>query len=439
MSERVHFLLERGKKMSEATYPKFRWFVLVALVIVTAATSLTMITPAPLIPVIFQSLRVDPGVATAATMMTFNLVMAFFALLGGFLVDKVGVVRIWIFGLVTLMIGSLLTPVLGNSVTGLVIVRVLHGIGTGPIMGSIAVLCAQRFAYGERTYVAAAQGFAVSLGISIGFIFAPSLLSPTVNWQTAMAWSAIFPAIGLVFALIVLFGPKPPVIHTVAVQDGSTKVFSGDFKKALGFITIYVLGLMAFIDSWCQQVFNDMAPGYYGINPPVGLGLGPLGAGSKLMFASYAMMAGTLIAPVITEKIFKGNPKPTISIGCSIAAIAVFFIRFIPATNTALLILVPCIILFFSSFVNPTIFGYIAKNYPDTIVGRLGGFVMFLSVFGATVGLAISSYLLHSTGLYIASMNVLGVVTLFGAIAVWALKPPKGFNVNLDANQDLKA
>jgi MFS family permease len=154
-----------------------------------------------------------------------------------------------------------------------------------------------------------------------------------------------------------------------------------------------------------------------------------MGAGSRLVYASYAMAIGTLSAPVITEKIFKGNPKPTIFIGCGIAGLLVLTIRTLQPDNTALLIAVPCAILFFSSFVNPTLYGYIAKHYPSSISGRIGGLVMGLTIFGATVGLGVSSTLLHKTGFYWASMNVLAGVTMLGAIAVLALRLPKGFNV----------
>jgi len=60
---------------------------------------------------------------------------------------------------------------------------------------------------------------------------------------------------------------------------------------------------------------------------------------------------------------------------------------------------------------------------------------MGLTIFGATVGLGVSSALLHKTGYYWASMNVLAGVTLFGAVAVLALRLPKGFNVAAEAAQ----
>jgi MFS family permease len=382
-------------------------------------------------------LNIDPGEGTAITMLVFNLIMALAALFGGGLIDKFGTVRIWIFCLVMQFIGTLLTSVVGDSVRGMVLIRAMHGIGMGPIMASIAALCAQWFAYRERAYVAAVQGFSVSLGISVGMVFAPSLLNPNTGWQTAMSWTSISSIFGLIFALIVLFGPQPPVVVSSAVETEKSGVASGDLKKAFGQVTIYVLLLMAFIDTWTIVAFNDMVPGYYALGKPAGLGLGPLGAGSKLMFSAYAGMIGTLLAPVITEKIFKGSPRPTITIAAVVASITLFSLRFVPANDTGMLVLYPIIIMFFSYFVNPTVYGFVAKNYPLNIVGRIGAFVFTTGVIGAVIGVGIGSFLLHKFGNYIASMNVLAAIMLAGALIVQFLRPPKRFLARKESTENV--
>lgn len=420
--------------MAEIIYTKYRWFVLVTMFIVTAASLSIMIAPTPFAGEIARDLHVDLGVVLASTMMVFVMCTALSALVGGFIIDRIGLVPMWIICSVVAIVATLLIPVFGKTIGGLIALRAVQGLVNGPISSSITTCCAQWFKYEERTYVAGVQGFSVSIGIAMGVVYAPAVFNITHSWQLALAATALLPAIGLVFALIVHFGPKAP--NSAACEGSDNRqASSGDFRKAVTYITFYVLCLMGFIDSWCQQAYNDMANGFYAVAQPVGLGLGPMGAGSKLVYASYAMAIGTLLAPVITEKIFKGNPKPTIFIGCGIAGLLVLTVRSLHPSNTALLILVPCGILFFSSFVNPTVYGYIAKHYPANISGRIGGLVMGLTIFGATVGLGVSSALLHKTGYYWASMNVLAGVTLFGAVAVLALRLPKGFNVAAEAAQ----
>jgi len=415
--------------MSEIDYPKFRWFVLVAYVIITASTSFTMIAPAPLIPYIATTLNVDAGAATAAAMMSFNLFMGLFAFIGGFFLDKIGIIRMWVICLVIVALGSLLMPTIGSTVSGLVFCRFLHAAGTGPIMASVAALSAQRFKMGERSYVAAFQGFSVSLGVALGMYFSPVIFKNVgENWSSAIFWIALFPVLGMLFALIVLFGPKPAEVQAAVTETKKEKWLSGDFKLALvGGSTVWVLSLMGLIDSWCQRQYDNMMPGFYAADFPLGLGFGADGA-QKLTLASLFMMAGTLVAPVLTEKVFKHNPKPTIFLGLTVAGFGILsFQKLTPASGDLMLIGVPCVVLFFSSFVNPTIFGYVAKHFPPGIAGRLGGFIMLWFVFGATAGVGIGSYLLSKTGFYWTPMLLLAFVTFCGALTVLLLKPPKMF------------
>lgn len=137
----------------------------------------------------------------------------------------------------------------------------------------------------------------------------PRVLAIVGNWTSKPAWTAVFPAIAMVFGLIVLFGPKPHKIQTTALEKREGKWLSDDFKKALTYSTVYILALMGLIDSWCQQIYNAMMPDLYSSDPPVGLGLGAMGS-EKLTLASFLMMASTLVAPVFTENIFKGKPDP---------------------------------------------------------------------------------------------------------------------------------
>ena len=310
-----------------------------------------MIAPSPLIPFIGDALGVDYGVIGNATMMSFNLFMGIFAFIGGFFLDRVGVFRMWIICLVLVGLGSLLVPVIGTTIPGLVFCRVLHAAGTGPIMASIAALSAQQFKFNERTYIAAFQGFSVCFGVALGKYFVPLIYQGVGNnWISALAWLSVFPAIAMVFALIVLFGPILPVTHAERSEETRGEWLSGDFKIALMFSTVYVLALMGLIDSWCQRVFESLMDGFYNAEiSKGGLGFGVLGS-QKLFWASIFMAAGTLVAPFVNDKIFRGNPKPTIFLGLAISAVFILTVQgFTPSTGDIILIGVPSIILFFSS------------------------------------------------------------------------------------------
>jgi MFS family permease len=405
-------------------YSAYRWFVLVSLVIVTTAGAMTMIAPAPLIGEISKDLGVNLGVAVAITMMVVMLTTSIVAFLSGFVIDKVGFAAVWIAGCAMQIVGALAIGPLSYSVTGLIIGRVLMGMGMGPINAVIATVCAQWFKPAERGYVASAQGVSMWLGISIGLLWTPGWFAFFDNWHTALMMSAIPPAIGLALATIILFGPKPPVrVSAVTADDHALNAV--DMKRSLATIAIWVLFVMAFFEAWFQQAYNDMAPGFYAVPPPAGLGLGPVGAGQALTWAGYASIIGTIIAPFVVDKLFKGNPKWPLAIACILSAAFTLGMHVITKDSGILLILLPCAMLLFSSIVNPTIYGYIANHFPSGVSGRLGGTATSLAGFGSFVGLAIGSTALAVTGGYTVSMNILAVVILIAGCASIFIKEPR--------------
>ena len=297
-------------------------------------------------------------------------------------------------------------------------------------MSTVATISAEWFKPHERTYVAGFQSFAVNIGIAAGLVMSPAFLSMSGgNWRAAMALCSVVAVVGIILALITQFGPRPVISAPAAEEAENKKLFSPEFRKALVQTTFYVLLIAFFFDCWVQQAWLDLGTPYYAADKPLGLGLGPMGAGSRLAFASLAMMAGGLAAPVIVEKLFKGKPAPAIFLGYAVSALSLIWMRFLTPENGILLTLVPCLILFFSSFVNPTVVGYISKVYPHGITGRINGLIQGLGIFGAVVGVGIGAGLLSAFKSFFPGMTAMTTVVCVGAIVILFLKPPRGFNV----------
>ncbi|MCV2394764.1 MFS transporter [Actinotalea sp. M2MS4P-6] len=409
--------------MNTPHHPRYRWFVLASLVLITTAGAMSMIAPAPFVGLVSEDLGISLGAAVATTMMTVMLTTSIVAFLSGFVIDRVGFPIVWVFGCAMQIVAALAIGPLSHSTSGLVIGRILTGIGMGPINAVIATVCAQWFRPRERSYVAAAQGVSMWLGISIGLLWTPHWFAVFGDWHRALTMSAIPPAVGLVLALAILVGPKPPV-STVAETVEHRAATAADMKRSLATRAIWVLFVMALFEAWFQQAYNDMAPGFYAVDPPVGLGLGPVGAGQALTWAGYASIVGTILAPFVVDRLFKGNPKLPLMIACTVSAVFTMGMHVITKDSGAALILLPCAMLLFSSIVNPTIYGYIANHYPSTVSGRLGGTATSLAGFGSFLGLAVGSAALALTGYYTVSMNVLAAVILISGIASLLIKEP---------------
>jgi MFS family permease len=135
-------------------------------------------------------------------------------------------------------------------------------------------------------------------------------------------------------------------------------------------------------------------------------------------------MLGTITAPFVFEQIFKGKPKVPLTFCCIISAVLILGLLSVTKDSGIILILLPCGMLFFSSVVNPTIYGYMSKHFPVNAVGRIGGIATFLAAGGSCIGLAVGSAALHITGYYTVSNIILAIVILIAGSSAIFLRDP---------------
>jgi MFS family permease len=82
--------------MSEGINPGFRWLVLVTMFVVTAITSVFLIAPAPLLAEIMKTMpQLSPVRAIFIIMAIFNIFVGVAVVLGGPLLDKFGVMKVY--------------------------------------------------------------------------------------------------------------------------------------------------------------------------------------------------------------------------------------------------------------------------------------------------------------------------------------------------------
>jgi MFS family permease len=409
--------------MTEIDYPGSRWLFLVTMLIVTATASIFLIAPVPLIGQIFRSMPgISPERISIITMSVFNILVIVSTILGGPLLDKLGVMKVYMGGLILLAIGALLTPFIGSSFGGMIFIRILQGAGTGPIMVSVIPIAARYFPLKQRSILVVLQGVATLLGIQIGLILISAILKTTGNWQASLAWLALICIIGLIFSFIALPIEKKPERKEVS----SLKIyFKEDLKPALlKPVTWVVVGCLAMF-TWMYHAFNDLVPGYLSAATPTGLGYNPVAAGEMLSGASILLILGGIIGVLITEKFLRGNARPIVLAGFVLAAVSVYLIK-VPAmaSNNTILLITLYAMAFFSAFINPQALGYIAKYYPKHITGSLGGLAIGISGLAQMAGVATCSKAIQVSG-YQMSLSILVVVSIIGVIIALFLKPLK--------------
>jgi len=410
----------------QVVYPKFRWFVFIALCLATATNAVTLIAPATLIGPIAKALGVSLGETVGATMGTYNLFGALACIAGGYFLDRFGVVRTWIVCLLLMIISSVLMPVFGTSLMGLAVLRSIQSIGGGPIMGSTVRLAAEWFPKSERGFVTGIQGVAMGLGIIIGLMLAPGFMQMTGDWAMTMACVSIVGIIALILTFIIAVGPKAPKVEEAQVQTAAGS--ESAFKLALKQPATWLVIACVLLAGWIFQGFNDIVPSYIAIDAPIGLGMGPMVSGSIMSAVQITFMIGAILSGFIVEKLFKGSSRAVVAIAFIGFAVFAFAIKFdaITASSSALL---GCLVVagFFNSFLTPVSMAFIAKNYPESITGKLGGFAQGLGMFGGTLGVSMGATALHVTNMYQLPITIIVVVAIVGCLCALGQNPPSIF------------
>jgi MFS family permease len=149
-----------------------------------------------------------------------------------------------------------------------------------------------------------------------------------------------------------------------------------------------------------------------------------------------AFMAGAVSSGIIAEKIFGGRARPVVMLGFLVTAVTSVMLQFSGITSNTPILVIDLILLgFFMALVNPQIYAFIAKNYPEHLTGKLGGLVTGIGIFGGTAGVAAGATALHVTGMYMLSINIVMLVAMVGILSALALNQLKVFNAAAELSE----
>lgn len=409
-------------RMEQTIYPRFRWFMLVTVTFGYFAAGVFLIIFAPILGVAAQEFGITIGEATLLLITTFVFSNAVATIASGPLIDRFGVRPCIILGGVLTVLAALSIPLLGGSLSGVVAMRVLLGLGFGPVSACVSAVAARWFPPPERGLVAGVQGSGIALGIALTFGAMPAALQAYHgNWRAGMSWFVIVAVIGLVLCLLTLLGKEPAPAGTHATD-------AGDFKLALRQPAFYLGAASMLGFAWIMNAFNSLTPAYLSVPAPLGIGMGLMTAGKLMAGVQLGMIIGSVVAGVLVGKVFKGNARPVLVVGFLFAAVFMFSVKF-PFVNGNSTVLALCLFLagFFESFIAPGVSTFIAVHYPYQIVGRVFAISFGLCLFGGTIGVAVGGTILHYTNSFQWPITVVGLVAVIGVLVSALLKPPAAF------------
>ncbi len=387
---------------------------------------------APLLAEIAKDVQVDMGSATQL-MAIFAFTAAIGLLVGGFLCDRIGVMKVLAIGLSFAVIPAFVMPWLGESYSMVFGLRLLQGFSGGVICTASPIL-ATWYPPQQRGVAGGKIGLSISLGSALGALISPALYMATGgNWQHTVAWLSVpgWLNIALIFAAIRKLNDSG-VQHQAQSEAGGMAL-----KNALRMPVTWLGVVVAFLIAWSMQGTYALAPAYLAAAKPVGLGFGPMLAGQLMLAIMLAGMVGPIIGGILLDKTFAGNPRPVMLLGFALSAIFLYGLV-VPRITSSVALLVIVMALFGTviQFLYPAMQVLIAQIYSREIVGSLLGIWMGIGSFGGAAAMLASGILVTATGNYDSTFIMLAGAALLGLIIMPFLKTAKP-EVKLSSNNHL--
>ncbi|MDR1245748.1 MAG: MFS transporter [Clostridiales Family XIII bacterium] len=408
-------------------YPKSRWIVMVANLICYIAVGTYIIMLAPIIGLLSEEFGVTPGQMSFYGMGLYTIINALAIIGSGMLFDRFGVKPVLMTSVAILVVIALLMPVFSQTLTGIIIFRVILAVVAGPVAGCLSPLGTAWFPEKERGLYSGVISAGLPIGITMSLAILGFRLGATHgDWRASLETLTIIPVITFIFVVIFLIVTRNVAPPNVAKEEGTDEksklVFSGIVKAPAFWLTI--LGFCIF--TLCLNSFTDLSPGYIAIDPPTGLGLGASTASFTSMLTSIGNITGALFAGVLIDKLFKGKVRTMLIICFLIQAICVFLTKFSFVTNVLPLFMV---VLFLTGF---TVMGssvaftaFVMMRFPLAVNGRVFTVSMGAGLLMGAVGVSVSSGMLHATGTYQMSLLFIAIVAAIGLVPAALLEKVK--------------
>jgi ACS family hexuronate transporter-like MFS transporter len=352
-----------------------------------------------------------------------------FALLGGFMVDRIGVRKAYT---ICMLVWSLTIPLTASvwSAASLIVARLLFGAGEGPQAPISTKLTANWFPMRQTsTMLNLAQS-----GTTIG----PIIATPLVVWAcTTMGWRPAFVilgALGIVWCAVWWFVARDrPQDHPRA--DAAERAYiTADHETVPGTAnegkvrfwallrTPYVLALAIafFAYSWVLFMFLTWYPTY--LVEARGVNKADLGGIATLPWV--AATAGLIAGGFIADRLIKRSgsfvkPRKWMIVGCLVAVAVCFGPSPFVQSPTLGLVLV-CVAIFFllASYQYQAL---VVALVPESHRGRLAGVIQMCSTLAGIFAPIVTGAVVEATGSYTPAFVVGAALAVVGALAVLVL------------------
>ncbi|OPY62104.1 MAG: putative sulfoacetate transporter SauU [Syntrophorhabdaceae bacterium PtaU1.Bin034] len=409
----------------KSVYSSYRWLMMLVTALAIMAIYIDMIAIAPILGDVAKGLQVDMGAATNL-MMGFVLATACVLIWGGVVCDKYGITAALVLGLLCATVPATFMPWIGTSYGAVIVARLVQGASIGFIFAVIGPVLALWFPPKEQGIAGGIMLAFISVGSALGGLISPMIFSSGVSWQATVSILSLLGWVVIVLALLITRRPPNPEVVKGLMEVMQASAGQLSFGKALALGMTWIGSFVVFFNTWNLYVFLNLIPPYIAAPAPMGVGLGPVTAGKLALAGTIVGIIATLLGGAFFDKVAKGRQRPAVVIGFLLTAIFAFPLA-LPAVYSNMGLFVVCLILcgFGFNFMSASLSGFIAMNYPPSIVGRMVGWWFGFGTFGGALGLFIGGATIGATGSFKTAIILLSVSAVIGLILDFFLQPIK--------------
>jgi len=407
----------------KSVYSSYRWAMLLSACLAIMSIYIDMIAIAPILGDVAKNLQVDMGAATNL-MMGFVLATACVLIWGGVVVDKFGMTTATVLGLLCATVPATFMPLIGQSYGVVMAARLIQGASVGFIFAIIGPTVVLWFPPKEHGLAGGIIIAFISVGSALGGLVSPMLLSSGISWQGTVSILSLLGWVSIIIALAITRRPPSPEVIKGLMQVMQPAAGQLTFGKAFKLPMTWIGAFVVFFNTWNLYCFLNLIPPYIAAPAPMGVGLGPVMAGKLALAGTIVGIISTIAGGAFFDKIAKGNQRIAVMIGFILTALFAFPLT-MPGVYGNMALFVLCLILvgWGFNFMGASLNGFIAMNYPPSIVGRMVGWWFGFGTFGGALGLYVGGQTIGATGSFKTAVILLSVSAVVGFILDFFLKP----------------
>lgn len=414
----------------------FRWKILAIMFLGAFINYIDRVALPIAAPFVMKDFNLTPsqlGIVFSSFFFTYPI----FCFIGGYLSDIFGPKKTLGIAMVvwSLFAGA---PAVALGFVSLIIFRIGFGAGEGPVGSVTNKMVSNWFPSSERARAKGISDSGMSLGAAISGPIV-GYIAYNYGWKESFIALAV---LGIIWAILwwTIVEDTPRKHKKVSseelayIEGGQSQATNIDTSSRIPFKfyirqpLVLAVAVSFFAANYITYFFMNWFPSYLVIEH--NLSIKEMSIVSVIPWLLAAL--GFIIGGTVSDKLVKKLKSPiyarksVIIVGLIVIAVSISLCGFVSAAVSAVTLM--SIGVFFVNFITPCFWAIIQDSIQSQSVGRVGGFVHFISNIAGVFAPSITGFIVEGTGHFTSAFLVAGGLSIVGAILVILLAKPINYD-----------